>query len=575
MFLQFFYKEEAGKIVLKLLINPISIIGNQVKKLRHTFFKTRPCRFLNFSQAAYSLRENQILEIVLAQESVLEILAHGAWNGGTVADNSIYEGRGMFFKGNIPVDKKSIEERIGIRTRVVAPDDVRIGTIALENLLQTSGIDPGRVKFIIGATNVGDDKREKGPLVRHPFEIIKKQCPDAIPFDLYAGCPGYNVSVELLLMLSLAGVLKEGDVSIIVGAENIHRAKAFVPMDTSNIIFGDDSLATALETKTSQNPPAHDILKKTTGCDLKEDFISHLAEKIFQLNGHAKIDGIIIDNHLGSLIYRVPASAARVQHRLVELMNPEEKQAGRLNGFKDLLEFYNKNVDSFAYDIMTLTKDPRLVEMLAKAYIQSGKYRSIVTVFLTENFEAEIAVHQGNGFSFNRPKFGVVDTYTKTHGCFADFIQAVPINDDIFGDMNGKGVFLYATRGAKPHLSYLFSQNNLTVHDIELLIEHQANFAMIPMTIEKVLEDGQPDLKKDVLDYVANKMITNIHTRGNCSVVCMQRLPYDLDRGALKPDTINGFPVNQNLEKLKQAKIIINDSVGAGMMRSSFLQIKK
>jgi hypothetical protein len=67
-------------------------------------------------------------------------------------------------------------------------------------------------------------------------------------------------------------------------------------------------------------------------------------------------------------------------------------------------------------------------------------------------------------------------------------------------------------------------------------------------------------------------MVTNIHERGNCSVVCMQRLPYDLARGDLTPDTIQGFPVNRNLERLRQARTILYDSVGAGMTRSSFLR---
>ena len=141
--------------------------------------------------------------------------------------------------------------------------------------------------------------------------------------------------------------------------------------------------------------------------------------------------------------------------------------------------------------------------------------------------------------------------------------------------MNGKGVFLYATRGARDHLTDLLQHNQLTMYDLDLLIEHQANFAMIPMTLEKVLDNGQSDLRKDVIEYVSNKMINNIHVRGNCSVVCMQRLPYDLSRGALLPDSINEFPINQNIEKLTNAKVILNDSVGAGMTRSSFLQIKK
>jgi 3-oxoacyl-[acyl-carrier-protein] synthase III len=509
------------------------------------------------------------------QESVIEIKAYGAWNGGTLADNSIYENKGMFFKGDIPVNMKSIEERIGIRTRMIAPDDARIGVIALQNLLETSEIDPGRIKMIIGATNVGEDKYEKGPLIRHSFETIKAHCPDAIAFDLYAGCPGYNVSVELLFMLSLAGQLKEGDISIVVGAENIHRAKAFVPLDTSNIIFGDDALATALVTTATCMPPEKKVLTKRTRCSLSSDFVSGLAEAILELNGNLKIDGIIIDNQLGKLQYRVPATAARLQHELAVRMFPEKKKNRHFNDFKRTIAFYNSHIDSFAFDIMSLSAKSPLVENIAKAYVQSGKYASLVTVYLAEDLKAEVAVHQGDGYIFERPLTGIVDTRTRTHGCFAEYIQAVPTENDVFGDMNGKGVFLYATRGARDHLTDLLQHNHLTMSDIDLLIEHQANFAIIPLTLEKVLDNGQPDLKKDVLEYVSNKMITNIHVRGNCSVVCMQRLPYDLNRGALFPDSINDFPINRNLEKLSAAKVILNDSVGAGMTRSSFLQIKK
>jgi len=65
--------------------------------------------------------------------------------------------------------------------------------------------------------------------------------------------------------------------------------------------------------------------------------------------------------------------------------------------------------------------------------------------------------------------------------------------------------------------------------------------------------------------------VTNVHLRGNCSVVCMQRLPYDLQRGTLEPDTIQGYAINRNLAKLKNARLVLYDSVGAGMIRSSFL----
>lgn len=504
-------------------------------------------------------------------KSALQILGYGAWNGGTLTDNAMYENKGMFFKGNIPVTHKTIEERIGIRTRMVAPDDVRIGTISIEDLMETNPIDPARVKIIIGATNVGDDKFDPGPLIRYPFDIIKDKCPNAIALDLYAGCPGYNVSVELLLMLSLTGYLKEGDISIVVGAENIHRCKAFKPKNTSNIIFGDDSVATALETTCSQEMPQNNIETKIFKGALKKDFTDQLAESIYNLNGNDKIDGIIIDNKLGNLPMRVPAIATRVQHSLVQHMHPE--QAVQATSFKSLMDLYENHVDSFAFDINTLNDDPEFVKSIAQAYILSGKQKNIISVYLRQDYSVEVAVHKGDATEFTRPKNGIVDARTRTHGCFAPYIQAVERDGELFGEMNGKGVFLYATRGARSQMDALLGDNNLTMQKLDLLVEHQANFAMLPLTLEKVLDDGQPDLKQDIVNYLANKMITNIHERGNCSVVCMQRLPYDLAKGALKPDTINGLPINRNLDALRSAKIILNDSVGAGMTRSSFLQI--
>jgi 3-oxoacyl-[acyl-carrier-protein] synthase III len=190
----------------------------------------------------------------MAKDSVLEIIAQGAWNGGTRVDNAVYENRGMFFKGGIPVTPKSIEERIGVRSRITAPPDQRIGVLAFRDLLENSGIDPTRIRVIIGASNVGEDKYDLGPFSRYTFDLVRQSCPGALVFDLYAGCPGFNVAVETLFMLSATGFLAPGDLSVIVGAENIHRAEPFRPLDTSNLIFGDDALATALETGDRAKP---------------------------------------------------------------------------------------------------------------------------------------------------------------------------------------------------------------------------------------------------------------------------------------------------------------------------------
>jgi 3-oxoacyl-[acyl-carrier-protein] synthase III len=506
--------------------------------------------------------------------SILKIIAQGAWNGGKVVGNSIYENIGMYFKGGIPVNNETIEKRVGVRTRIAAPPDERIGVAALQDLLDTGEIDPKRIKLVIGATNVGDDIYDPGPLIKYPFELIDRDCPNAFVFDLYAGCPGFNVSVELVFMLSLAGVLKEGDISVIVGAENIHRSGIFEPLDTSNIIFGDDSLATALRTTVSKTQPKGNMKSQKISCALKKNFVSDLAKKIFELRGRHRLDGLIIDNQLGKIYYRIPATAARVQHSLIELMYHEETAQGTFERFKDALSFYDSNIHSFAFDIMSLNQGPGLVKSISKAYIESGRYRSIASVCIDPDLNADITIYEGEGYQFERPGDGIIDTQTSTHGCFGHFIEATLTKAaKILAEIDGKGVFLHATRGAPAHLSKLLSRSSMALRDIDLLIEHQANFAMIPLTLEQLFRKHEKDPKKVVADYIANKMVTNIHERGNCSVVCMQRLPYDLQRGALKEDSIQGFPVNMNVRNLKNARTILFDSVGAGMTRSSVLQI--
>ena len=511
----------------------------------------------------------------MSSDSVLEIIAYGAWNGGRIVDNSSFSEKGMSFKGNVPVNHETIEKRIGVRRRVVAPQDERIGVTALKDLLATTDFDISRIKVVIGATNVGDDKYDPGPLVRHSFKIIQNECPDAIGLDLYAGCPGFNVSAELIFMLSLAGVLGPSDLSVIIGAENIHRAKTFRPLDTANTLFGDDAVATALETKTWAKPTGIYSKSDRATRALGDDFVEGIAKTLFELSGGERIDGIIVDNQLGKMYHRIPAAAARIQHRLVELMYPEAVSNGVFTRFKDALDFYDKNVKSFGFDIMSRGKEPFLVEKIARAYVESGKFKTVASAYLSSDFTVEARIHSGSGYHFKRPRYGIVDTHTRTHGCFGDYIQAVSENGDVFAEIDGKGVFLHATRGAKAHLNELLSRNHLTLKDVDLLIEHQANFAMIPLTLERTFESGKQNIKKVVEEYIANKMVTNIHERGNCSVVCMQRLPYDLKRGILKEDTVQGYPVNRNLDNLKNAKVILNDSVGTGMTRSSILQVNR
>jgi 3-oxoacyl-[acyl-carrier-protein] synthase III len=507
----------------------------------------------------------------MTQDCVLDIIAQGAWNGGTLVDNAMYENKGMVFKGGIPVTRETIEERIGVRTRRVAPVDERIGVIAFQDLVDTSGIDPARIRVLIAATNVGEDKYDPGPTSLYLYDRIRKFCPQALVLDLYAGCPGFNVSVEALYMLALAGMLESGDLAVIVGAENIHRAKAFPPLDTANIIFGDDALATALRVGSFSGSSAPGRIVAEEAVEAGENFIDAIAAALLPWAAEGRLDGIIIDNQLGRVECRVPATAARVQHALMKRLFPKEAAAGAFQNFRTAFEIYEGYKAGFAYDLMTSGGNPQTVQRITSAYTASGRYRRLAAVFLKDGQPVRLSLIEGSAGATVSPAKGVIDTLSCSHGCFAGFIEANFEHGEVYGTMDGKGVFLYATRGAKAHLSALLSANRLTVHDIDLLIEHQANFAMLPLTLEQVLADGKAAEREVVAQFLAEKMVTNIHERGNCSVVCMQRLPYDLARGALQPDTIQGFPINRNLERLRDARLILYDSVGAGMTRSSFL----
>jgi 3-oxoacyl-[acyl-carrier-protein] synthase III len=508
----------------------------------------------------------------LAGKSVLEIVAYGAWNDGHVVDNSIYADSGMTFKGGIPVNPQTIEERIGVRCRVAAPEDARIGVEAMKNLLDTAAIDFSRVRIVIGATNVGEDMDDPGPLINYPYALLQSYAPEALVFDLYAGCPGFNASVELILMLALSGRLRTGDLAVIVGAENVHRAKPFRPDDTANIIFGDDAMATALQIGAQAATQGRHWIEAETASATEGDYAAAIARVIHRLIGSTHLDGIIVDNQLGQLIHRVPALAARVQHELVLRQYPEAAEQEIFTRFKEALDFYDSRVQSFAFDIMTTAADPAHVNDIAEAYIRSGRHKAVAAIFVGRDHRFAVCVHRGEGFACRMPEKGIVDAYTRTHGCFGSYIYAFKEGNRVWGNMDGKGVFLYATQGAHAHLSTLLERNNLALDDIELLIEHQSNFAMIPLTLEQLIDGTRPDKRQAVANFVEQRMVINIHNRGNCSVVCMPRLPYDLHRGALQPDTLQGFRINANVEQLKEAKIILNDSVGAGMTRSSFLQ---
>jgi hypothetical protein len=54
-------------------------------------------------------------------------------------------------------------------------------------------------------------------LTHHFFDsILGQRKSKFLSIDLYAGCPGFNVAVELVFKLSLSGVLKKDEFSVML-----------------------------------------------------------------------------------------------------------------------------------------------------------------------------------------------------------------------------------------------------------------------------------------------------------------------------------------------------------------------
>lgn len=312
----------------------------------------------------------------------LDILAQSAWNGGERIGNAAFAGRGMVFKGGIPVTEQTIEERIGVPTRVAAPEDVRIGAIALEELLAEPAVDPARIRVLIAATNIGEDKFDPGPASRALLRHLAPRRPDLLAFDLCAGCPGFNVAVEALFQLALAGDLAAGDLAVVVGAENVHRARAFKPLDTATLLFGDDAVATALAIGPGAGRSRPGRVVDECTLEVTGDSIAGIARALLPWAREARLDGIRVDNRLGRIACPVPATAARIQHALLEQLFPREAAAGEFRNFRTAFEIYETYGAGFAFDIMAATAGPGVLRRLGCAYTASGRYRRVATVFL-------------------------------------------------------------------------------------------------------------------------------------------------------------------------------------------------
>jgi 3-oxoacyl-[acyl-carrier-protein] synthase-3 len=187
------------------------------------------------------------------------IIATGSYVPENRISNNDFLGNRFYEKNGEPIlrenseviqkfqDITEIEERRYANKEHMASD---LGYFAAVDALQSSGIDPESLDYIIVAHNFGDIAVGStrvdvlptlGSRIKHKLGI---QNPDCVAYDLPFGCPGW-----LQGMIQADYYIRSGDAKriLIIGTETLSRVTD--PHDRDSMIYADGAGATILEGK--------------------------------------------------------------------------------------------------------------------------------------------------------------------------------------------------------------------------------------------------------------------------------------------------------------------------------------
>jgi 3-oxoacyl-[acyl-carrier-protein] synthase III len=159
---------------------------------------------------------------------------------------------GSFDKDNKEMIQK-FGEITGIRERRYATDELMasdMGFMAAEKAIESSGINPESLDYIIVAHNFGDvrpDNRRVDLLPTLASRVKQRlgiHNPYCIAYDLPFGCPGWLQGI-----IQADYFLKSGDAksALVIGAETLSRVCD--PHDRDSMIYADGAGATILQAK--------------------------------------------------------------------------------------------------------------------------------------------------------------------------------------------------------------------------------------------------------------------------------------------------------------------------------------
>jgi 3-oxoacyl-[acyl-carrier-protein] synthase-3 len=138
-----------------------------------------------------------------------------------------------------------IEERRYAESHIINSD---MAYFAAKKAIDSSGIDPETLDYIIFAHNFGDIKKDAiqsdavpclAARVKHQLQIQNPKC---VAFDILFGCPGWIEGVLQAYAFIKAGMAKK---CLVIGAETLSRVVD--PHDRDSMIYADGAGATILE----------------------------------------------------------------------------------------------------------------------------------------------------------------------------------------------------------------------------------------------------------------------------------------------------------------------------------------
>ncbi|WP_432671907.1 3-oxoacyl-ACP synthase III family protein [Flavobacterium sp. SM2513] len=158
---------------------------------------------------------------------------------------------GTLFPHSNEIVAKKFAEITGIKERRYINDDLLtsdIATIAAQEAISNSKIDPETLDYIIVAHNFGDVKKGaiQGDMIPSLASKVKYNLriknPKCVAYDMLFGCPGWLESFIQAQAFIKAGMAKK---CLVIGAEALSRVVD--PHDRDSMIYSDGAGATIIE----------------------------------------------------------------------------------------------------------------------------------------------------------------------------------------------------------------------------------------------------------------------------------------------------------------------------------------